>query len=214
MKSRLLLCVGLTSLTGLISQGFCHSAEPQMLPTDREVTEIAPTERNPYGASATVNLLTNVPKAVSEESRLRRIISLLKVGGVSGSGANARVLLGSLILKPGLELPPLLRDQFELLRVTEISAKEVHIAFLEREPAADPRSIIIALQAKPKVTQLLYGESLERLTDAGESGADLPTINSPAVLKFLEESMKAKLQNFTTPRVELMSAPQDAKPDP
>lgn len=180
--------------------------DPGMLPTDRESIELSSTERNPYSSTVKTDVVGDFQESVSEESRLRRIISLLKVGGLSGSGDNARVLLGSMILKPGLKLPPLVRDQFEELTVKSISPKELLLTFLERDVAVEPRDIVIALQPKPKVGQLLYGESLEKLTNS----ANIAEIVSPAVSKFLEDSTQVELQNFTTSKVELMGVSQDA----
>jgi hypothetical protein len=144
----------------------------------------------------------------SEEARLRRIFSDLRVAGVSGSGSEKKVLLGTLILRQGKTVPNLLRDQAEVLKVSEISEESVKITFEDREAGAEPRLIVIPLRQKPVVTQLLFGETFEQM---GGGGAALPTLKSEQAQAIIDDAKSVDLINMTTRTVELMGPTENEK---
>ncbi len=198
----------LAALIGAVDAG----AQNALLPQGREPTVLAPGTRNPFGQAVTAQETTVMESTETEEMRLRRILGGIKVGGVSGTPEHLRVLLGSLILKPGDTLPQLVEDQQEVIRVASISGSMVELAFVDKEAGAELRLIRIPIKTPPRVTEMLYGEALERLTSTGSAppakGGGLPL---KGVQDFLEGSKQAELLNVTERKFELMGVPNDAE---
>jgi len=191
------------------------AAEVTILPKDRTFTELRAGERNPFGQAAAVAEPTAMQEAETEEVHLRRVIGAIKVGGVSGSGPRARVLLGSLILKPGDTLPPLFENQQEVLMISSVSEKEVRLTFLEKDASSEPRQIVIPLRLAPQVSQLLYGEAFEKLANVGPDGRPkIQEVPLKGVQDFLKASEEAGLQNITERKMDMMGElKNDATPE-
>lgn len=184
--------------------------DPEMMPSGRKFTELKPTERNPFSQQVEARQEAIAIETESEEARLRRIFSDLRVAGVSGSGSDKKVLLGTLILRPGKTVPNLLRDQAEVLKVSEISEESVKITFEDREKGAEPRLIVIPLRQKPMVSQLLFGETFEQM---GGGGGALPPLKSEQAQAVIDDAKSVDLINLTTRSVDLMG-PTENEPVP
>ena len=182
-----------------------ESAENVLLPTGRTPIILQPGTRNPFGQVVTAQEPTAIEATETEETRLRRIIGYLKVGGLSGSSDNLRILLGSLILKPGDTLPPLVKDQQEILKVKSITKEEVFLTFFDKETTAEPRLIRIPFKTASRVAQMLYGEAVESLVKSTKP------IQHPGVQSFIEGSNGAELLNITQRKIEMMGVPKDAE---
>ena len=186
--------------------------DPEMTPSGRKFTEIKPSERNPFSQKVEAQAEAVAMETESEEARLRRILSGLRVAGVSGSGTGKTVLLGTLILKQGKPVPNLLRNQAEVLKVSEISDESVKITFEDREAGAEPRLIVIPLRNKPMVTQLLFGEAFEQM---GGGGSALPPLKSEQAQALIDDAKSVELINLTTRSVDLMGPIENEKvPEP
>jgi hypothetical protein len=185
-----------------------------MLPSGRTYSILRDGERNPFGQQITVEQPTVVAETESEEARLRRIIGGVKVSGVSEQSGRRRVLLGSIGLGPGDNLPPLIRGQQEQLRVSAIEENRMVLAFVERDPSIEPRVIIVPLGMEPRVNQFLFGEAFEKLANIGveRTGGerDLPM---KGVDDFIKGSNDANLQNVTDRKYEMMGEVSDEKAD-
>ena len=190
--------------------------DPRLFPDARESTTLRSNERNPFTAQQVVqeSQTPAVPEAASEESRLRRILQAVKIGGVSGGNGKFQALLGSLIIKPGDSLPPLISNQFEELRVTSVDPSSITLSFFERDSTANPRQIVLPVGIKPDVSQFLYGEAVEELTQIDPQRgrtAPLPQVENPAVTQTLKGSQDVDLKNLTDRAVKLMGVLHDAK---
>lgn len=206
--SRLLrLSVLLILLPGIGSA----TAQNLLMPQGRTPIVVPPGARNPFGQSVTAQEVPTVEETETEESRLRRIIGRIKVGGVSGTPERLRVLLGSLVLRPGDTLPPLIERQQEVLRVESITRDFVALTFVEKEAGTEGRLIKIPLSTPPRVTEMLYGEAVERLVNiAKPANANASAMQLKGVQDFLEDSRKADLLNVTDRKFELMGVVKDA----
>lgn len=120
------------------------------LPGEKVPTVLVLKERNPFTRHEVKTEITADKE--SEESRLRALLGAMPVTGLIRGGATPKVLLGSLILRPGHPIPSLLEDQTEHLVVGTISLKQVELLFVETDPHAEPRRILIPIDLAPHVT--------------------------------------------------------------
>ncbi len=187
------------------------ATDSALFPDGRETIALRPGERNPFTQQVVQEAQTTAaPETASEESRLRRILRTIKISGVSGGNGKFQALLGSLILKPGNTLPPLINNQSEQLRVAAVDSRSLTLAFVERDPSADPRQIVLPIGIKPDVTQFLYGEAVEDLIKLDQKGqSTLPPIENPEVAKILKDSQDVDLNNMTDRGVKLMGVVHD-----
>jgi len=189
-------------------------SDPSLLPEGRRSEELRPNERNPFGQQVVKETAptTGKPEAVTEESRLRRILRAMKISGVSGSDKSRKALLGPLILQPGSTLPPILSNQFEVLRVLSVDDHAAVLTFVERDSSPDSRKIILPFQVRPEVTQAMVGEVFEALTNMDPSGKiSVPPLNHPGVEELKQGSMEADLRNITDRDVDKMGVVTNAK---
>lgn len=103
-------------------------------PGDRIHTEVPLEERNPFG-------VLSVPepaeedrieiKVESEEDKIKRVLTNMKVGGLSGVPGTYRVLLGPMALAKGDRLPQIFHNQREQLVVHEIVDGKITLRFVE-----------------------------------------------------------------------------------
>jgi len=189
------------------------SSDPSLYPNGRQRVELRPTERNPFAQQIAPEVVpANPQEGATEEARLRRILRAMKIGGVSGSGGNRRVLLGSLILKPGATLPPILSNQFETLRVLSVDNTAVVLAFVERDSALSARQIVLPFAIKPGVSQVMVGEVFEDLTKMGLSGKiSAPPLTIQGVDDLLKGSREADLRNMADRDVQMMGVITNAE---
>ena len=184
-----------------------HAAsDPSLFPDGRQRVELRASERNPFTQQIAVEAApAAMQEGATEESRLRRIFRAMKINAVSGGQGGKRVLLGSLILKPGNTLPSILQNQFEVLRVLSIDDAAVVLAFVERDPSVESRQIVLPYAIKPEVTQVMFGEAFEELTKVGPSGKiEAPPLTLQGVDDLLNGSREADLRNIADREVQMM----------
>ncbi len=209
-RARLFLLIILAA--GAVTSQAFGDTDPEMTPSGRRFIELKPSERNPFGQQVETEAQVVAMETESEEARLRRILSGLRVVGVSGSGAGRSVLLGTLILRQGKPVQNLLRNQAEVLKVSEISDETVKIVFQDRDTSVEPRVILIPLRQKPMVTQLLFGEAFEQM---GGAGPALPPLKSDRAQAIIDDAKSVDLINLTTRSFDLMGPLQNEKvPEP
>ena len=189
------------------------SSDPSLYPDGRQQVELRATERNPFAQQiAPAVIPASAQEGASEEARLRRILRAMKIGGLSGSGGNRRVLLGSLILKPGATLPPILGNQFETLKVLSVDDTAVVLAFVERDYSVSSRQIVLPFAIKPGVSQVMVGETFEELTKVGPSGkTSVPPLTLQGVNDLLKGSQAADLRNIVDRDVQMMGVTTNAE---
>ena len=189
------------------------SSDPSLFPDSRQRVELRPNERNPIAQQIVPEAPpTNPQEGATEEARLRRILRALKIGGVSGPPGHRQVLLGSLILKPGNTLPPIVKNQFEVLQVISVDDASVVLGFVERDSSVSSRQIILPFSVKPEVSQVMIGEALEKLAKVSPTGKiDAPPLTLQGVDDLLKGSRDADLRNLTDREVETMGVDTNAQ---
>lgn len=191
----------------------CSASDSTLLPDGRQKVELKPAERNPFIQQIVEETAQANPQAgTSEESHLRRIFRAIKLGGISGKTGKKQALLGSLIIKPGDILPPLLKNQFEVLRVVSVDDSAIVLGFVDKDSQASVRQIVIPFNMKPTVSRVMYGEAFEELTKVDANGKiDAPPLTNPGVDDFLKGSMETDLKNVTERDVKMMGVGSNAE---
>ena len=142
--------------------------DPSLYPDGRKKVEVRPAESIPFAQQIVQEAPAIAPQeGATEEARLRRILKAMKIGGVSKGLGDKQVLLGSLILKPGKTLPPLLNNQIEVLRVLSVNDNTVVLEFVEKDPAVAARQLFLPFEIKAEVRQFMYGDAVEEVAKAG-----------------------------------------------
>jgi hypothetical protein len=133
------------------------SANPNgPLPGERKGTKVTTNERNPFAPKIQKTEVQSAP-VENEESRIRAILLRLPVSGVVESPNGHRLLLGPLVAETGRNLPQILPNQKEVLRVITISDRTVELAFVERDGSPGTRRIIKNFDVTPSVQYKIGG---------------------------------------------------------
>jgi hypothetical protein len=100
-------------------------------PESRIPVEVEEDEKSPFADvySAGPGFVAKQP--VTEEKRIRELLSAMRVSGLAGSPGTYRALIGPISVAKGDTLPPLLADQAEVLRVKDITERALVIEFVE-----------------------------------------------------------------------------------
>ncbi len=188
-------------------------SDSALLPDGRQKIELRPSERNPFAQQVVAETApTTLQEGATEESRLRKILRAVKISGISGKPGHKQVLLGSIIIKPGDTLPPILKNQFERLVVVSVDDSNIVLAFGEKDTAVDARKIVLPIGIKPEVTQFMYGEAFEQLVKIGPGGKiDAPPITNQGAVDFIKGSQDADLKNMADRDVDLMGVVTNAE---
>lgn len=146
-------------------------------PDARQPTDVAEDERNPFG-------LLSVPppeeeqevkiEVETEEMKIRRILGNMRVAGLAGAPGDYRVMIGSMKLGEGDVVPRLFANQGEVLRVDQITDRQVTLSFVERKQQGEdlpPRTIGLGIDLAPRVRSLLPGELFTSVIEFDEKGA-------------------------------------------
>ncbi len=144
-------------------------------PGARKPLYVSEGARNPFG-------LLSVPppeeeeevkiEVETEEMKIRRILGNMRVVGVSGGPGSYRVVLGSMQLAMGDIVPRLFANQGEVLRVDDITDRQIVLSFVERNKQQDmpPRTIGLGIDLAPRVRSLLPGEVFTSVIKFDEKG--------------------------------------------
>ena len=196
-------------------------------PEKRTPIDVPDGERNPFG-------LLSVPppqeeEAVkveieTEEMKIRRILGNMRVVGVGGSPGDLRVMVGSMKLAKGDIVPRLFANQGEVLRVEEITDRQIVLSFVERNREQDvpPRTIGLGIDLSPRVRSLLPGEFFTSLITFDEKGGQsmeplgtagvdtmVEKIKTDKLTEALTEQRRALLgETASTPKNEPSEAPR------
>lgn len=179
-----------------------------LLPELRQPEKVEDEERNPFGVAAKVFEQFVGPAEVSEQQRLQQVLSNLRVSGVSVSGNSRRVLLGSLAVGEGDELPPLFAGQVEKLVVKSITDRGVVLRFVENQQSKSERTIGLSFNLSPRVDSLLVGEAFRKVVPLDEEGSVLlPALESDTAQAVLRNAENQSLRGMVDRPTELLNSP-------
>lgn len=127
-----------------------------MLPYQKRGDVLENDERNPF-AERTIVKDSNVSTTdgSTEESKLRGILSNMRVTGISKGEKGFRAMVGGLIMEEGETIPPLIGRQSDKLRVSKVTKTTVEITWINEEGAEEPRKHVLSLDLRPLVRSKL-----------------------------------------------------------
>lgn len=169
-----------------------------MQPDQRAPVPVTTDERVPFaGTGVEAEQAPGRPTQESEEQKLRRVLSNMRVSGLSGTKGNYRILLGSMALKEGDTLPRLFRDQAETLRVRSISERQVTLEFCENSAGKLPRAFGVPFNLKPTVDSMMVGEVFTNTIKFDRQGQpNMAPMQSEQVNVYLEGAEKTGYQTI------------------
>ncbi|MDB6072356.1 MAG: hypothetical protein JWL81_3527 [Verrucomicrobiales bacterium] len=158
----------------------------------RPEEKLDPKRANPFAERAKAKEARAVETVETEEIKIRRIFDTLKISGITKGPSGYSALLGDLILEEGAQVPPVIPNQTQILRVTKVTDKLVQIAWVEGAgyETVAPRKIVKRVELSPKVGVLLAAQP------AGT--------NDPNALTYLDENGKVIWPTKMTPDLEGM----------
>jgi hypothetical protein len=128
-----------------------------VLPDEKSPERVRPEENNPFESAFEANA-RNAPED-TEENRVRNVRERLAVVGASvRPDGKMKVMLGDLMLEPGIVVPPVFQDQQARLHVKNITEKFIELVWEEKEPTGLPPKVMqIAINISPEVKYKLFG---------------------------------------------------------
>lgn len=135
-----------------------------LLPKDklslRPEDTLDPGQGNPFAERAKAKKPLAVETVETEEIKIRRVFDALKIDGIIKGQGKYSALLGDLDLEEGAQVPPVIPNQTQILRVTVVTAKKVELAWVEGfgSESAIPRKIVKTVGLAPRVGVKLAGQ--------------------------------------------------------
>lgn len=128
-----------------------------VLPDEKTPERVKPEENNPFESAMEANA-RNAPED-TEENRVRDVLARLPVVGASlRPDGKMKVMLGDLMLEPGIIVPPVFQDQQVQLNVRNITPQFIELAWQEKEATGlPPKVMLIPINISPEVKYKLFG---------------------------------------------------------
>lgn len=128
-----------------------------VLPDEKTPERVKPEENNPFESALEINA-RNAPED-TEENRVRDVLAKLPVVGASlRPDGKMKVMLGDLMLEPGIDVPPVFQDQQVLLNVRNITPQFIELVWQEKEATGlPPKAMLIPINISPEVKYKLFG---------------------------------------------------------
>ena len=128
-----------------------------VLPDEKTPERVKPEENNPFESALEANA-RNAPED-TEENRVRDVLAKLPVVGASlRPDGKMKVMLGDLMLEPGINVPPVFQDQQVQLNVRNITPQFIELAWQEKEATGlPPKVMLIPINISPEVKYKLFG---------------------------------------------------------
>lgn len=162
----LLLLVSIT-ISGAIAQEteelarvtLTKAALASMRPANRSVVQVSPEERNPFAQKVQAPRVVGFETQDSEESRLRAILSNYPISGITVGRSATRVLMGGLPLAAGMDLPELIPNQAEKVKVVSVDQNVIVFGFVEADGEVKDRTLVRSISLAPQVRHMLPTQS-------------------------------------------------------
>ncbi|WP_395746709.1 hypothetical protein [Prosthecobacter sp.] len=169
-----------------------------VLPEEKTPENVKPEEHNPFESEN--EALSRQSPGDTEENRVRdKLLKLPVVGTKRMPDGRMRVLLGDIILETGSTVPPVLPEQLVELKVKNITAQYIELAWQEKRlTGLPPKLMIIPINISPQV----------RYQMLGQTEADARTVKGPnATMDLPARAPAASPQNTPPPALSEESPP-------
>ena len=198
-----------------------------VLPEEKTPENVKPEERNPFESEN--EALSRQSPGDTEENRVRdKLLKLPVVGTKRMTDGRMRVLLGDIILETGGTVPPVLPEQLVELKVKNITAQYIELAWQEKRlTGLPPKLMVIPINIAPQVRYQMLGQSDSDTKGTRGTNATMdltlhdspasPQNTPPATLSAEPAPPRAQViaddpQPFTPPRV--VNPPVTPSPSP
>jgi hypothetical protein len=130
-----------------------------VLPEEKTPENVKPEEHNPFESEN--EALSRQSPGDTEENRVRdKLLKLPVVGTKRMPDGRMRVLLGDIILETGGTVPPVLPEQLVELKVKNITAQYIELAWQEKRlTGLPPKLMIIPINITPQVRYQMFGQT-------------------------------------------------------
>ena len=179
-------------------------------PDDRKPEDVKESERNPFGVVRRAADQMVAAEPMTEQKKIQQVLRAMRIAGFSASAAGPRVMLDSLSLGVGDELPALFYGQVETLLVESIDNGKVVLVFGKADPAGSKRRIVLPFSLKPEVDELLIGEFFTMAVPLdGEGAPAFPAMTNAAAQAAFDAAEKQQFQSLVERQTELLNAPAE-----
>ena len=132
----------------------------EMRPNEKRYLTLKPSERNPYAKRVPQDGSTEDEEQNTEELAIRKKIGSLTVAGSSRSYNGLRLLLGDILLERGKQLPQLVSNQTQHLKVVDITSDKIVLGWMDVESGElTGKTMQIAYDVTPGVRYVLRGQT-------------------------------------------------------
>lgn len=132
----------------------------EMRPSEKRYLTLKPSERNPYSKRVPEDGSTETEEQNTEELAIRQRLSALSVTGRSRSYNGLRLLLGDIVLERGKVLPPLIANQTQQLKVTDVTSEKIVLGWMDVESGElTGKMMPIPYNVDPIVRYVLQGQT-------------------------------------------------------
>ncbi len=204
-----------------------------VLPEEKTPENVKPEEHNPFESENEV--INRQSPGDTEENRVRdKLLKLPVVGTKRMADGRMRVLLGDIILETGCIVPPVLPEQMVELKVKNITAESIELAWQEKRlTGLPPKLMTIPINIAPQIRYQMFGQTDAEakeikgpnatmelpLRDPAASPKVLPPSSPPAILSAEPIPPRAQViaddpRPFSPPRVVNPPAPPPPSPQP
>ncbi len=177
-----------------------------VLPEEKTPENVKPEEHNPFESEN--EALSRQAPGDTEENRVRdKLLKLPVVGTKRMTDGRMRVLLGDIILETGCLVPPVLPEQLVELRVKNITAQYIELAWQEKRlTGLPPKLMTIPINIAPQVRYQMPGK-----TDDDPKDTKGPNATMELALRDRSASPQVSPQNSPPPMLSNESAPPRAQ---
>ena len=199
MKLTTLFVTTAGMLVATLSGANATEADPRLvMPGDIKPEQITAQERNPFERRVELKSEDDLAAGVelSEEDRVRQRFNNLEV---RGGTAGVRVLLSDMILEKGKLVAPVLAEQTIQLVVSELTADEIVLTWVDDIGKKRPRTIVVPYDLTPRVASLLSGQTnLEKGDDRVMMEQIMTRAARPEMPKFKATGADGKVHEIDT----------------
>jgi hypothetical protein len=147
-----------------------------VLPEEKTPENVKPEEHNPFESES--EALNRQAPGDTEENLVRdKLLKLPVVGTKRMADGRMRVLLGDIILETGGTVPPVLAEQLVELKVKNITAQYIELAWQEKRlTGLPPKLMIIPINIAPQVRYQMLGQGADdgKVTKGTNAKMELP----------------------------------------
>jgi hypothetical protein len=175
------------------------------LPEEKTPELIKPEENNPFEAAGD----QNEKEGDTEENRVRDMLLQMSAKGGANGPNGMRVMLGSMRLEVGQEVPDILPDQQVKLKVKSISPTQIEMVWVEKKPTGlPPKPFVIDVDVSPHVRYKMP-------SPGAADGGGIGTMRMEGISAFTRtETVSKPLPSDSPPARDVVMEAKPAPPPP